>query len=105
MKSNHRALCSIPSLRAGWRPLAGFFLLMIYFAGDFFALIVRLLFHTDWGQLVNIRRLIWIVWNAGFHLEPVEGPPVVVAWIALFCIIGVCVWMLNRKIRAYEVVK
>ena len=71
----------------------------------FFALIVRVLFHTDWGQLVNIRRLIWIVWNSAFGLEPVQGPPAWVAWLALISIIGLCLWMLNRKIRAYEVVK
>jgi ABC-2 type transport system permease protein len=88
-----------------WRPLAGFFLLMIYFAGDFFALIVRLLFHTDWGQLVNIRHLIRIVHSWAFRLDPVQGPPVWVAWLALFAIIGLCLWMLNRKIRAYEVVR
>jgi ABC-2 type transport system permease protein len=88
-----------------WRPLAGFFLLMIYLAGDFFALIVRALFHSDWGQLVNIRRLIQIVWASLLHLDPVDGPPVFVAWIALFGIIAFSLWMLRRKIRAYEVVR
>ena len=28
-----------------------------------------------------------------------------VAWIALLAIIGLCLWMLHRRIRAYEVVK
>ena len=88
-----------------WRPLAGFFLLMIYFAGEFFAGIVRLLFRTDWGQLVNIRHLIRTVHASAFRLDPVDGPPVWVAWLALLAIIGVCLWMLNRKIRAYEVVR
>ena len=34
-----------------------------------------------------------------------DGPPVWVAWLALFAIIGLCIWMLNKKIRAYEVVR
>jgi len=88
-----------------WRPLAGFFLLMIYFAGDFFAFMVRILFHTEWGQLVNIRRLVRIVWAGLLHLEPVSGPPVGVAWLALLGIVGISLWMLGRKIRAYEVVR
>ena len=88
-----------------WRPLAGFFLLMVYFAGDFFALIVRALFHSDWGELVNIKKLIRIVWSGLLRLDPVAGPPVWVAWIALGGIIAFSIWMLRRKIHAYEVVK
>lgn len=88
-----------------WRPLAGFFLLMIYFAGDFFAFLVRVLFHTDWGQLVNIRRLVRIVWAGLLDLEPVAGPPVGVAWLALLGMIALSLWMLRRKIQAYEVVR
>lgn len=88
-----------------WRPLAGFFLLMVYFAGDFFALIVRALFHSDWGQLVNIKKLIHIVWAGLLRLDPVAGPPIWVAWIALGAIIALSIWMLRQRIRAYEVVK
>ena len=64
-----------------WRPLAGFFLLMIYFAGDFFAFIVRQLFRTDWGQLVNIRRLVRIVWAGLLDQTPPDGPPVMIACV------------------------
>jgi hypothetical protein len=49
--------------------------------------------------------LIQIVWASLLHLDPVEGPPVFVAWIALFGIIAFSLWMLRRKIRAYEVVR
>jgi ABC-2 type transport system permease protein len=88
-----------------WRPLAGFFLLMIYLAGDFFAFIVRTLFRSDWGQLVNIKRLIRIVWAGLLRIDPVNGPPVWVACIALIGVVVFSIWMLRRKIRAYEVVR
>ena len=88
-----------------WRPLAGFFLLMLYFAGDFFAFIVRQLFGTDWGQLVNIRRLARVAWAGLLDVPLPAGPPPIVAWAALAGIVGVSLLLLHRKIRAYEVVR
>lgn len=88
-----------------WRPVAGFFLLMLYFAGDFFAFLVEQLFGTDWGQLVNIRRLIRIVWAHLLEVGLPDGPPVAVAWLALGGIVGLSLLLLRQKIRAYEVVR
>ena len=88
-----------------WRPLAGFFLLMIYFAGDFFAFIVRILFHTDLGQLINIRRLIRIVWANLMHLSPPNGPSLGVSIAALAGVVIFSLLLLRKKIRAYEVVR
>ena len=88
-----------------WRPVAGFYLLMLYFAGDFFAFLVEQLFGTDWGQLVNIRRLIRIVWAHLLEVRVPEGPPVAVAWLALLGIVALSLLLLGRKIRAYEVVR
>jgi hypothetical protein len=88
-----------------WRPLAGFFLLAIYFAGEFFAFIVRQLFDTDAGQLVNIRRLIRIVWAGLLGTEVPEGPPGWLAWAGLAAIVAVSMLLLRKQIRAYEVVR
>lgn len=88
-----------------WRSVAGFFLLMLYFAGDFFAFLVEQLFGTDWGQLVNLRRLIRIVWAHLLEVRIPAGPPVAIAWLALVGIVAVSLLLLHRKIRAYEVVR
>jgi ABC-2 type transport system permease protein len=88
-----------------WRPLAGFFLLAIYLAGEFFAFIVRQLFDTDAGQRVNRRRLVRIVWASLLGTEIPEGPPVWLAWTALAAIVLLSLVLLRRQIRAYEVVR
>lgn len=88
-----------------WRPLAGFFLLMIYFAGDFFAFIVEQLFRTDWGQLMNLRRLVRIVWAGLLGTSPPDGPSPAMSWLALAAVVAVSLLLLHRRIRAYEVVR
>ena len=86
-----------------WRPVAGFLMFMILLGGGFFEGIVRVLFRTDLGELANLIRNVWIIW-LGLIGEPVQGTPVWAAWLAVLSFVGLCIFMLNRKIRAYEVV-
>ncbi|HEX9732172.1 MAG TPA: ABC transporter permease [Thermoanaerobaculia bacterium] len=92
-----------------WRPVAAFLMFMIFASGSFFALILNLLFfggarERAWGYLVDPGRLIVIVWSGLLGTEPPDGPPVALAWIALAAMTAFLLWVLNRKLRAYEVV-
>lgn len=92
-----------------WRPLAAFLMFMIFGVGSFFAVIVNLLFFSgarsrDWGYLFDPGRLIAIVWSGLLGTRPPDGPPVFMAWIGLAAMAAFLLFVLNRKLRAYEVV-
>lgn len=93
-----------------WRPVAGFALLLIYFGGFFFAQIVRALFHSDWGHLVDLHHNIRRVWtqlfdtSAPFFFSLPSGLPGSAVWVALATLVALSMWLLARRIRAYEVI-
>ncbi len=92
-----------------WRPVAAFLMFMIFATGSFFAVMINLLFfggarERDWGHLINPSQLIDIVWAGLFGTRLPAGPPVVVAWIALAAMAAFLLMVLNRKLRAYEVI-
>ena len=87
-----------------WRFVAGFLLLTIYLSGGFFALVIEQLFDSDWGQLLNLRRLMSIEWAALFGQKLPAGPPAWIAVTALVLLVLLSLGLLHRRIRAYEVV-
>lgn len=87
-----------------WRPVAAFAMFLIIVVGHPFAGIVKVLFHSDWGHLINLSRLVSIVWSALLGTETPDGPPLLAAWLALGAFGAFCLYLLHRKIRAYEVV-
>ena len=86
-----------------WRPVAGFLMLFVLFGGSTMSFLINQLFKTKWGSLLNLQVNIDIVWASLFGLKH-SGPPVFAAWIALAAFAGFCLFLLHRKIRAYEVV-
>lgn len=92
-----------------WRPVAAFLMFMFFAGGSFFAVILNLLFfrgarERPWGYLVDPGHLIRIVWSGLLGTEAPDGPPVLLAWIALAAMAAFLLFVLNRKLRAYEVV-
>ena len=92
-----------------WRPVAAFLMFMIFGVGSFFAVMVNLLFFSgarsrDWGYIFDPGALIRIIWSGLLGTRAPDGPPVLVAWIALGAMMAFLLFILNRKLRAYEVV-
>ncbi len=88
-----------------WRPVAGFMMVMVFLGGGFFGLVVNALFRTDLGNLANLAVVIDQIWVGLFGLDdhPVDLP-FWAAWLSLAAFISACIFLLHRKIRAYEVV-
>lgn len=91
-----------------WRFLAAALLVALVFVAGGFAEFVNQMFSTDWGDLLSPGKLILIIWEGLFGgVDPMIMPelPQWSAWaaIALYCL--VCLGILNRKLRAYEVVR
>lgn len=88
-----------------WKIAAGALLLGVYFAGAGFGAAINTILRTDYGGLINLSSVMSTIWSQMFHVEPSVNISVAGAWAALATFCGVCVWLLIRRIRAFEVVK
>ncbi len=111
-----------------WRVVASGALLGLFFVPSAFGEIVNELFLTRNGHLISLWATMDSIWNGLFGLfvrqtGSVQGrvttpiydnelvdiallePPLWVSWLAITLVCGVCIWLLSRKVRAYEVIK
>jgi ABC-2 type transport system permease protein len=88
-----------------WRIVAGALLLGVMFFGAGFGQAINAVLRTDSGYFFNLGYLMATIWNALFHIDRMHDIPIFQAWIALLFYCSVCLWLLLRKVRAYEVVR
>lgn len=107
-----------------WSIAARAGLIGIFFIPSVFATIVNELLQTHWGNIISLGSLIHNVTAGLFGTfarqasdvrEMRNGriirevlltePPLWASWLVLFLICALCLWLLSRKVRAYEVVK
>jgi ABC-type transport system involved in multi-copper enzyme maturation permease subunit len=106
-----------------WRVIASGALLGIFFIPSVFGEVINSLFLTRWGSIISLGALIQNVtkglfgtfvrasthytdWNGRFGTEIiVNEPPLWASWFALFLICAICLALLSRKVKAYEVVR
>ena len=107
-----------------WRLAARAALLAVFFIPTIFAAVVNEIFQTRWGHIFDLQALIRNVWSGLFgtfvrqtgnveearngrviRLITMTEPPLWASWFVLFLICAFCLWLLSRKVRAYEVVK
>jgi ABC-2 type transport system permease protein len=108
-----------------WRVVSSGALLGLFFIPSAFGGIVNGVFMTLAGNLISPAALIRNVWRGlfgnftrevgRFNIEDAWGnrltdvvlrePPLWASWLVLALICLVCLWLLSRKVRAYEVVK
>lgn len=88
-----------------WRIVAGALLLAVLFFGAGFGQAINAVLHTQSGNFLNVVYLMGIVWTSLFRID-IEGPvSSLQSWIALLAYCGLCLALLVRKIRAFEVIK
>jgi len=88
-----------------WRIVAGALLLGVMFFGAGFAQAINAVMRTDSGFFFNIAYLMTTVWNDLFRVDADHAIPVAQAWTALILYCAICLGLLMRKVRAYEVVR
>jgi ABC-2 type transport system permease protein len=88
-----------------WRIVAGALLLGVMFFGAGFAEAVNAVLRTEAGHFFNVAYLMGTVWNALFQVDSQHAIPVAQAWVALLVYCAICLGLLMRKVRAYEVVR
>jgi len=107
-----------------WRIAASAGLIGLFFIPSVFAEILNQLLETHWGHLISLAALIQNVWAGLFGTfvrQPtairamrngrvissvvMTEPPLWASWMVLFLICALCLLLLSRKVKAYEVVK
>ena len=88
-----------------WRIVAGALLLAVMFFGAGFAQTVNTVLQTDSGYFFSLGYLTTTVDNALFRMDAVRAISVADACIALLAYSAICLGLLMRKVRAYEVVR
>jgi ABC-2 type transport system permease protein len=88
-----------------WKTLAAALLVAVFFVTRALSALVNGLFDTVWGDLLSPGELIRAAWDGLFFGAPRDTVPLTAAWVALAAVAGCCLLLLNRKLRAYEVVR
>jgi ABC-2 type transport system permease protein len=88
-----------------WRIVAGALLLGVLFFGAGFAQAINAVLQTQSGHFFNIAYLMATIWTALFGVEANQAIPVAEAVLALLVYCAICLALLMRKVRAYEVVR
>lgn len=88
-----------------WRMIAGGCVLGFFFISAGVAQMVKAIFRSDASLIFNPALLMVTLWRSGFGLPPVAGPSPATAALALFILFAILILVLERKLRAVEVVK
>ncbi|MCP3981487.1 MAG: hypothetical protein GY716_19485 [bacterium] len=88
-----------------WKPIARLSLLAIMFAGPPLGGMFTLMLRSEWGHVIDLPVMVVTVWASLYGLESPTAVPAWGAWLSLLTACGICLLLLARKIRAYEVVR
>jgi ABC-2 type transport system permease protein len=89
-----------------WKPVARIALMVIFFVTIGFGAAIQEMLDSWWGLLFSGWVVIASIWNDLFmQAASDELPPPGAAWVALIAGSLLCLWLLSRRIRAYEVVR
>ena len=95
------ALSSCVKLRIA----AGALILGVFFGGAGFASAINNVMNIDKGSLIDLMAVMHTIWADLLRYDNGGELSVASAWIAIGIVTALCVWILNRRIRSFEVVK
>jgi ABC-2 type transport system permease protein len=92
-----------------WKPVARVSLLIVFFVLTGFAEALNATLDTWWGYLLSLTVAMSKIWTSLFGLETdnsrLAQQPAWTAWLTLATGCALALWLLSRRIRAYEVVR
>ena len=91
-----------------WKPVARISLLIVFFVLTGFAKALNETLGTWWGWLLSLQIAMQEVWASLFgqtEIDDLHRQPVWAAWLTLTVGCLLALWLLSRRIRAYEVVR
>ena len=88
-----------------WRIAAGALILGVYFAGAGFGTAINSIVRTKYGTLIDLAQVMSNIWSQMFRSDVAPDVPVADAWTALAVACAICLWLLARRVKAFEVIK
>jgi ABC-2 type transport system permease protein len=88
-----------------WKIAAGGLVLGVFFAGAGFGSALNSVMRTQYGTLLNLTEVMFTIWSKLFRWPLDTGISLESAWICVVVVAAVCLWLLVRRVRAFEVVK
>ena len=88
-----------------WKPVARLSLILVFIVLPRIGDVINLILRTDWGSLADMLRMMGVVATTLFGFPNTSAIPVPVGWLSILSFSAVCIGLMSKKIRAYEVVK
>ena len=88
-----------------WRPVAGAMLFGVFLVLAGFGEAVNQIVNTRKGTLLNLRAVVDSINAWLFQVDSWSQVPVDQAWLSLGVTLALCLLILNRKLKAYEIVR
>jgi len=88
-----------------WKPLARLGMFGVFVVAAGLSQILNFALRTDWGSVINLADMMRVVWSSLFGVRFWANVPVAAAWASLLFACSLCILLLARKVRAYEIVK
>jgi ABC-2 type transport system permease protein len=88
-----------------WRIAAGALILAVFFAGAGGAAAINSVLRTTHGSLLDLSQVVHTIWSDLFRYDSGTDMPLAYAWAVLFLVSVLCLSLLARRLRAFEVVK
>ena len=86
------------------KPLARLALIAVFFVAKAFSVMLGAILKTSWASVLSIGDMLGLVWSGLFDVARPVNLPIWTGWVSLTVMCGICIWLLNRKLQAYEVV-
>ena len=88
-----------------WKIAAGGLVLGVFFAGAGFGTALNSVMRTQYGTLLNLTEVMFTIWSKLFRWPEDTGISVEASWVCVGVVCATCLWLLVRRVRAFEVVK
>src|SRR3954465_15250810 len=87
------------------RVAAAAVILGLYFGGAGLAGAINLVVGIESGSMFDLAKVAQTVWSDLLRFDNGSNMSVWSAWVALGIVTLICLWLLNRRIRSFEVIK
>jgi hypothetical protein len=88
-----------------WKIAAGGLILGVIFAGAGFGAAINAVMRTHNGSLIDIQQMMATAWAQLLRYDSGNGISALQAWTVLGIVCAISLWLLSKKVRAFEVVK
>ncbi len=88
-----------------WKPVARLSLILIFIIMPRIGDVINLILSTSWGSVMDLLQMTGIIATRMFGIAARSSVPLPVAWLSLIVFCAVCIGVMSKKVRAYEVVK